>query len=117
MAYAICSPKLMELRMPGVLVIDDDRSVVHLIRAACKQIDIEVLAAESAEEGLSLLKKSQPDVLLLDIFLPGTSGIDLFDQIRKIDERVPVIFITAVGESDTAIEAMKRGALELLLKP
>ena len=103
--------------MPGVLVIDDDRSVVHLIRAACKQIDIEVLAAESADEGLALLKKSQPDVLLLDIFLPGKSGIELFDQIRKLDERVPVIFITAVGESDTAIEAMKLGALDFLLKP
>jgi two-component system nitrogen regulation response regulator GlnG len=102
--------------MPGVLVIDDDRSVVHLIRAACKQIDIEVLAAESAEEGLALLKK-KPDVLLLDIVLPETSGIELFEKIRKVDERVPVIFITAGGESDTAIEAMKLGALDYLLKP
>src|SRR5688572_5235931 len=103
--------------MTGVLVIDDDRSVVHLIRAACKQMEVEVLAAESAEEGLSLLKKSKPDVLLLDIVLPGVSGIDLFDRIRKIDERVPVIFITAGGESDTAIEAMTLGALDFLLKP
>jgi DNA-binding NtrC family response regulator len=103
--------------MPGVLVIDDDRSVVHLIRAACKQIEIEVLAAESAEEGLALLKKSRPDVLLLDVVLPGTSGIELFQQIRDLDERVPVIFITAGGESDTTIEAMKLGALDFLLKP
>jgi DNA-binding NtrC family response regulator len=103
--------------MPGVLVIDDDRSVVHLIRAACKQIDIEVRSAETAEGGLALLKEIQPDVLLLDIVLPGTSGIELFDQIRKVDERVPVIFITAGGESDTAIEAMKLGALDFLLKP
>jgi DNA-binding NtrC family response regulator len=103
--------------MAGVLVIDDDRSVVLLIRAACKQMDVEVIAAESAEEGLALLKKSQPDVILLDIVLPGVSGIDLFDRIRKIDERVPVIFITAGGESDTAIEAMTLGALDFLLKP
>jgi two-component system nitrogen regulation response regulator GlnG len=103
--------------MPGVLVIDDDRSVVLLIRAACKQIDTTVVAAESADEGLALLKKNHPDVLLLDIMLPGTSGIDLFDKIRKYDERVPVIFITAGGESDTAIEAMKLGALDFLLKP
>jgi DNA-binding NtrC family response regulator len=103
--------------MPGVLVIDDDRSVVHLIRAACKQIDIDVQAAESAEEGLALLKKTPPAVLLLDVVLPGTSGIELFEQIRKLDERVPVIFITAGGESDTAIEAMKLGALDFLLKP
>src|SRR5262245_7741051 len=103
--------------MPGVLVLDDDRTVVHLIRAACKQIDIEVNAAESAEEGLALLKKTKPDVLLLDVVLPGTTGIDLFQQIRDLDERVPVIFITALGESDTAIEAMKLGALDFLLKP
>ncbi len=103
--------------MPGVMVIDDDRSVVHLIRAACKQIDIEVLAAESAEDGLALLKKSKPDVLLLDVVLPGMTGLELFHSIRDVDERVPVIFITAGGESDTAIEAMKLGALDFLLKP
>lgn len=103
--------------MPGVLVIDDDRSVVHLIRAACKQIEIEVNSAESAEEGLAALKKLRPDVLLLDVVLPGTTGIALFEQIRDLDERVPVIFITAGGESDTTIEAMKLGALDFLLKP
>jgi DNA-binding NtrC family response regulator len=101
----------------GVLVIDDDRSVVHLIRAALKEVDVEVTAAESSQEGLNLLKSQKPDVLLLDIVLPGESGIDLFQRIRKVDERVPVIFITAGGESDTAIEAMKLGALDFLLKP
>ncbi|MEX2174331.1 MAG: sigma-54 dependent transcriptional regulator [Pirellulaceae bacterium] len=103
--------------MPGVLVIDDDRSVVHLIRAAFKATETEVLAAESADEGIAMLKKHRPDVLLLDIVLPGISGLELFDRIRRFDERVPVIFITAGGESDTAIEAMKLGALDFLLKP
>ena len=103
--------------MPGLLVIDDDRSVVHLVRAALKTTDIEVQAAESAEEGLKVLQKFQPDLLLLDIVLPGISGIELFERIREIDARVPVIFITAGGESDTAIEAMKLGALDFLLKP
>ncbi len=103
--------------MAGVVVIDDDRSVVHLIRAACKQDRLAVEAAETAEEGLALLKKVQPDVLLLDVVLPGVSGLELFEKIRRIDARVPVIFITATGESDTAIEAMKLGALDFLLKP
>jgi two-component system nitrogen regulation response regulator GlnG len=103
--------------MPTLLVIDDDRSVVPLIRSACKHIDIEVRAAESAEEGLKLLKSHPPQVLLLDVMLPGVSGLDLFDRVRKIDERVPVIFMTASGESDTAIEAMKLGALDYLMKP
>src|SRR5262245_25317775 len=103
--------------MPGLLVIDDDRSVVPLIRSACKQVDIEVHAAETAEEGLKLLKSHPPKVLLLDVMLPGTAGLELFDRVRKIDERVPVIFMTASGESETAIEAMKMGALDYLMKP
>ncbi|MCU0876671.1 MAG: sigma-54 dependent transcriptional regulator [Pirellulaceae bacterium] len=103
--------------MPGVLVIDDDRSVVHLIRSACQAIDVEVQSAQSAEEGLALVKQLKPDVVLLDIVLPGCSGLALFQELRDIDSRVPVIFITAGGESDTAIEAMKIGALDFMLKP
>jgi DNA-binding NtrC family response regulator len=103
--------------MAGLLVIDDDRSVVPLIRSACKQIAIEVIAAETADDGLKLLGQHQPDVLLLDVLLPSTTGLELFERVRKIDERVPVIFMTASGESDTAIEAMKLGALDYLMKP
>jgi DNA-binding NtrC family response regulator len=105
--------------MPGVLVIDDDRSVVPLIRSASKQVaaDVQVIAAESAAEGLELLRKHKPDVLLLDVMLPGITGLELFDRVRKLDERLPVIFMTASGESDTAIEAMKLGALDYLMKP
>jgi DNA-binding NtrC family response regulator len=103
--------------MAGLLVIDDDRSVVPLIRSACKQVETEVFAAETADEGLKLLKAHQPDVLLLDVMLPGTTGLELFDRVRQIDERVPVIFMTASGERDTAIEAMKLGALDYLMKP
>lgn len=103
--------------MSNILVIDDDRSVVHLIRAAFKGTDIQVLAAEAAEDGLRHLRNEQPDAVLLDILLPGDSGLDLFKKIRDIDERVPVIFITAGGESETAIEATKLGAFDFLLKP
>src|SRR5438132_11065662 len=64
-----------------------------------------------------MLKSREPDVLILDVMLPGITGLELFDRVRKIDERVPVIFMTASGESDTAIEAMKLGALDYLMKP
>src|SRR5437868_2200230 len=103
--------------MSGLLVIDDDRSVVPLIRSACKHVAIDVIAADSAEEGLRLLKERHPEVILLDVMLPGTTGLELFERVRKQDERVPVIFMTAGGESDTAIEAMKMGALDYLMKP
>ncbi|MGE0609935.1 MAG: sigma-54-dependent transcriptional regulator [Pirellulales bacterium] len=103
--------------MPDVLVIDDDRSVVHMIRAACKAADVTLHSAATAEAGLDQLRSQPMDVLLLDIMLPGTTGIELFEQIREIDSRLPVIFITAGNESDLAIEAMKLGGLDFLLKP
>src|SRR5688572_17722155 len=81
--------------MPGVLVIDDDRSVVPLIRSACKQVGVEVIAADSAEKGLEIAREQKPDVVLLDVMLPGVSGLELFDRVRKHDERLPVIFMTA----------------------
>ena len=103
--------------MPVLLVIDDDRSVVHFIRAACKELDVTVHSAEDAEDGLSALKRIKPDALLLDVMLPGMTGLELFQKVRYLDERIPVIFVTAGGESDSAIEAMKLGALDFLLKP
>jgi DNA-binding NtrC family response regulator len=103
--------------MPGLLVIDDDRSVVHFIRAACKELELTVHAAEDGEEGLAMLKRHQPDAILLDVMLPGMTGLELFQKIRRLDERIPVIVITAGGESDAAIEAMTLGALDFLLKP
>ena len=103
--------------MPSLLVIDDDRAVVHFIKSAFKNADLEVHSAATADEGLKLIRSAKPDVVLLDILLPQTTGLKLFETIREIDDGVPVIFITASGESDTAIEAMKLGAFDFLLKP
>ncbi len=103
--------------MPGLLVIDDDRSVVHFIRAACKDLEVTIHAAADAEAGLTMLKELKPDAILLDVMLPGITGLELFQSVRAINERIPIIFITAGGESDAAIEAMKLGALDFLLKP
>ncbi len=103
--------------MSSVLVIDDDRTVRHLIRQALNGADVEVLAAGGAEEGLASVRQHRPDVVLLDVLLPGKSGLDLFRQIHDVDPRLPVIFVTAGGSGDTAIEAMKLGAYDYLLKP
>ncbi len=69
------------------------------------------------KEGKAALHEHHPDVLLLDIDLPETSGIELAKEVRVFDVRLPVIFITAINDSDTAIEAMKMGAYDYLLKP
>ncbi len=103
--------------MSKILVIDDDRSVRHLIEKAFEQHDAMVVSAASAEEGLRLQGEVQPDVVLLDILLPKTSGLELFEKLREADAKLPIIFITSLASSETAIKAMTLGAFDYLLKP
>lgn len=102
--------------MPKLLVIDDDRAVLHMISQAFRDTPISVLTAQTPDQALTLINE-RPDVVLLDIVLRDCSGLDLVHQIRARDAKLPVIFITARGSSDTAIEAMKLGAYDYLLKP
>jgi nitrogen regulation protein NR(I) len=103
--------------VPSVLVIDDDRTVVHVFRRGYQNSDITILAAGTASEGLEIFARERPDVVILDIMLPDQSGLATFQQIHDRDSHIPIIFITASGTSSTAIEAMKLGAFDYLLKP
>jgi two-component system nitrogen regulation response regulator GlnG len=102
--------------MSTLLVIDDDRSVPFLIERAVQGTGVNVLPARSVQEGLELLER-RPDVVLLDIMLPEGSGLEAVRKIQARDPKLPIIFITAGGTSDTTIEAMKLGAYDYLLKP
>lgn len=103
--------------MSSVLVIDDDRSIQHLVRKSLEGDNFEVLVAGTAADGMKLLSERRPDVVLLDIMLPKTSGLDMFEQIQKADPKLPLIFITSMESSETAIRAMTMGAYDYLLKP
>src|SRR5439155_1036520 len=70
-----------------------------------------------AGEALELAQQCRPDVIILDVQLPDMSGLEALGRFRELDARKPVIFITGKSTTDTAIEAMKRGAYEYLLKP
>ena len=103
--------------MPTLLVIDDNRTVSHMVTRAFENDGVDVLSAQTAAEGVQLVRDAKPDTVLLDIVLPNISGLEVFHEIHKIDPKLPVIFITAGGTSETAIEAMKLGAYDYLLKP
>jgi two-component system nitrogen regulation response regulator GlnG len=103
--------------MPAILVIDDDRSVRRLVESAFEATDVDVQCAATAAEGIERLREQSPDAVLLDIMLPERSGLEIFREIHEIDSRLPVVFITAMDSSDTAIEAMTLGAFDYLLKP
>jgi len=78
-----------------------------MIRRSVEKIDLVVSSVSRAENGLNSIRKESPDVVLLDIMLPGTSGLDVFQKICDIDRKLPIIFITAGSDSSTAIRAMQ----------
>src|SRR6202035_145582 len=104
--------------MAHVLLIDDDPVLVpEQVRQAFPAPRYTVEVAGSGAEGLQRVGARPPDVILLDLRLPDQSGLEVYQQIRKIDARIPVIFVTLAKTADTAIEAMKQGAYDYLFKP
>jgi two-component system response regulator AtoC len=103
--------------MPTILVVDDEPAIQHAFRRAFRGGEIALRTAASAAEGLAEVEREPPDVVVLDIHLPDASGLETFHRVRALDARIPVILVTGHGTTDLAIEAMKEGAYEYLLKP
>jgi two-component system nitrogen regulation response regulator GlnG len=103
--------------MPKLLVVDDEPAILLAFRRAFRESQLELLTADSAEEGLALAREHRPDAVVMDIQMPGMTGLEALGRFRQWDPRCPVILISGKGTTDTAIEATKRGAYDYLLKP
>lgn len=103
--------------MPTLLVIDDEPAIRFSIEQVFEGEGIDVVTADNAEQAQQRLREDVPDVVLLDIRLGDDDGLLVFEQLRQADPKCLVIFITGHGTSETAIEAMKRGAFDYLVKP
>jgi DNA-binding NtrC family response regulator len=104
--------------MAHLLLIDDDPVLIpEQVRHVFPAPEFRVQVAPDGASGIAQVRAEPPDVILLDIRLPDRSGLDVYAEIRKIDARIPVIFVTMAKTADTAIEAMKRGAFNYLYKP
>jgi two-component system nitrogen regulation response regulator GlnG len=103
--------------MPLLLLIDDEPSILHAFRRAFREPEFDLVTASSAAEGMVELAKGSPDVVILDVHLGDATGLETFERIREFDARIPIVLITGHGTTDLAIEAIKRGAYEYLLKP
>lgn len=103
--------------MPLVFVIDDDRTIHEMIKHSLGKVGINVELFFSSENGLQALEQQKPDVLLLDVMLPGLSGMEMLEHIQKVDRRLPVILITSSNDNDLAIKAMQLGAYDYVAKP
>jgi two-component system nitrogen regulation response regulator GlnG len=103
--------------VPTLLVVDDEESVRYSFRRVFEGDDVRVLTACTAAEGLAAFAQHAPDVIVLDLQLPDRPGLDLYRDLHAKAPKCPVIFVTAHGTTETAIEAMKGGAFDYLVKP
>ena len=103
--------------MPRLLIVDDEPSVRLSIKAVFNREDLMVFEAETPDEGTADHVEESPDVVLLDIRLGATSGLEMFHELHRIDPKCLIIFVTGFGTAETAIEAMKLGAYDYLTKP
>src|ERR1700734_3147890 len=103
--------------MDKLLLIDDEADVQYSFRRIFDQSDIELTTANSGEEGLKLIPRIKPDLVIMDVRMGGISGLETLRRIRQIDSKLLVILMTAYGTTQTAIETMKLGAYDYLLKP
>jgi DNA-binding NtrC family response regulator len=104
--------------MANILLIDDHPGLLpdqvsHVFPGPEHRVDI----AHTGAEGLQLVGKVRPDVILVDLRLPDQSGLDVLRQLQQIDARIPVVLVTVARSADSAIEAMRQGAYDYLLKP
>jgi two-component system nitrogen regulation response regulator GlnG len=103
--------------MAEVVVVDDDRIVREMVQKSLEKVGFRVRTASSAEAGLQAIHEQIPDVVLLDVRLPGASGLEVFAEITEVDRNLPVVVMTSSSDSDTAIKAMQLGAFDYLTKP
>jgi two-component system response regulator AtoC len=101
-----------------LLLIDDDSALLPAqIRQVFPAPDHRVEVAATGADGIARVRAGPPDVILLDLGLPDQSGLEVYQQVRSFDARIPVIFVTMAKRADAAIEAMKQGAYDYLFKP
>src|SRR6266571_8576783 len=103
--------------MNRLLLIDDEADVQYSFQRIFDSPQIELTAASSGEEALRIIPKLKPDLVILDRRMGGIDGLETLRRIRQMDAKLQVIFMTAYGTTQTAIEAMKMGAYDYLVKP
>jgi DNA-binding NtrC family response regulator len=103
--------------LPSILLVDDDPAFRRVMTAEIARLGYDVAAAASGEEALQRLTKEEPDVVLLDLRLPGVNGLDALRAIRESHPGPEVLILTGHGSIDSAIEAIRNGAFDYVLKP
>jgi two-component system nitrogen regulation response regulator GlnG len=100
-----------------LLVVDDEESICWGLSRLGESLGHEVASASSAEQALDEAERQTPDVIILDVRLPGMDGLAAIERFQRNIGSVPIIVITAYGDLATAVEAVRRGAFDYIAKP
>ena len=103
--------------LPRILVIDDDAAIRDSLRMILEYEEYQFVGAASGQEGLEAIQRERPDIVLLDIKMPGMDGMEVLRRVRALDEGLPVVMISGHGTTATAVEAIRSGAIDFLDKP
>lgn len=103
--------------MGKVLIIDDDHDLRAVVGGILRDEGFVTIESSEGSSALSAIRTSMPDVVLLDLKMPGLDGIETMQEILKIDPHLPVVIMTAYGDIPTAVEAIKKGAYDFTVKP
>ncbi|GFE56448.1 sigma-54 dependent transcriptional regulator [Geobacter sp. AOG1] len=105
------------MKKTKILVVDDEHLIRWSLEQNLKKQGYEVTSAGNGEDALRMVREDQPDLVLLDIQLPGINGLEVLERIKEIDEEIIVIMVTAHGGLETAVNAMRLGAYDYINKP
>jgi two-component system nitrogen regulation response regulator NtrX len=100
-----------------ILVIDDEAAIRESLRMTLEYEGYEFVGAATGQEGLALVERELPDLVLLDVKMPGMDGLEVLDRLRAMNEALPVVVISGHGTISTAVEATKKGAFDFIEKP
>jgi two-component system nitrogen regulation response regulator NtrX len=100
-----------------ILVIDDEAAIRDSLKMTLEYEGYEFLAAATGQEGLALIERESPDLVLLDVKMPGMDGLEVLDRVRAINDALPVVVVSGHGTISTAVEATKKGAFDFIEKP
>ena len=100
-----------------ILVIDDEAAIRDSLRMTLEYEGYEFVGAATGQEGLALVEREAPDLVLLDVKMPGMDGLEVLDRLHAMNETLPVVMISGHGTISTAVEATKKGAFDFIEKP
>ncbi|MGH9640541.1 MAG: sigma-54-dependent transcriptional regulator, partial [Bryobacteraceae bacterium] len=103
--------------MPTILIVEDEIKMQRLLELSLSAEGYVTRLAAEAETGLKLLRQEQVDLVITDLKLPGMDGLEFLQAVKRVDAHLPVVVMTAFGTIETAVEAMKAGAADYVLKP